>query len=119
MINLYYQRSQYLIDNAMKYQSLSDKYRLIRSIVLGFFSSLVLIPVLTPKEGLTVAIMLSLGWDLFQMFKNNFNVEPIYIPDQKGNYRETLRVNDDLINLLNWKPEDRLRKYIANLNSIL
>ena len=57
--------------------------------------------------------------DLFQMFKNNFNVEPIYIPDQKGNYRETLRVNDDLINLLNWKPEDRLRKYIANLNSIL
>ena len=37
------------------------------------------------------------------------------IPDQKGNYRETLRVNDDLINLLNWQPKDRLKEYIANL----
>ena len=56
----------------MKYQSLSDQYRLIRSIVLGFFSSLVIIPILTPKEGLTVAIMLSLGWDLFQMVKQGW-----------------------------------------------
>lgn len=56
----------------MKYQSLSDQYRLIRSIALGFFSSLVLIPILTPKEGLTVAIMLSLGWDLFQMVKQGW-----------------------------------------------
>ena len=54
--------------------------------------------------------------ELFQMFKEKFNVNSTYIPDQKGNYRETLRVNDDLITLLNWKPEDRLRKYISNLN---
>jgi len=54
---------------------------------------------------------------LFQMFKEKFNVDSIYIPDQKGNYRATLRVNDDLINLLNWQPKDRLREYIANLNS--
>ena len=56
--------------------------------------------------------------ELFLMFKQKFNVDSIYIPDQKGNYRETLRVNDDLINLLNWQPEDRLREYIANLNNI-
>ncbi len=56
---------------------------------------------------------------LFQMFKEKFNVDSIYIPDQKGNYRATLRVNDDLINLLNWQPKDRLREYIANLNSSL
>ena len=52
---------------------------------------------------------------LFQMFKEKFNTDSIYIPDQRGNYRETLRVNDDLINLLNWQPKDRLKKYIANL----
>jgi UDP-glucose 4-epimerase len=56
---------------------------------------------------------------LFQMFKEKFNVDATYIPDQKGNYRETLRVNDDLLNLLNWQPKDRLRNYIANLNSSL
>ena len=55
--------------------------------------------------------------ELFQMFKEKFNSDSIYIPDQKGNYRATLRVNDDLINLLNWQPKDRLREYIANLNS--
>ena len=35
--------------------------------------------------------------ELLQMFKEKFNVNSTYIPDQKGNYRETLRVNDDLI----------------------
>lgn len=55
--------------------------------------------------------------NLFQMFKEQFNVDHIYIPDQRGNYRETLRVNDDLINMLNWKPKDRLKDYIKNLNS--
>lgn len=53
---------------------------------------------------------------LYQMFKEKFDTNSISIPDQRGNYRETLRVNDDLINLLNWKPKDRLREYIANLN---
>jgi len=55
--------------------------------------------------------------NLFQMFKEQFDVDHIYIPDQRGNYRETLRVNDDLINMLNWKPKDRLKDYIKNLNS--
>ena len=55
--------------------------------------------------------------DLFKMFKEKFNVDHKYIPDQPGNYRETLRVNDDLINMLNWEPKDRLTEYIKNLNS--
>ena len=54
--------------------------------------------------------------ELYSMFKEKFDTESESIPDQRGNYRETLRVNDDLINLLNWKPKDRLREYIANLN---
>ena len=52
------------------------------------------------------------------MFKQKYNTSSVTIPDQRGNYRETLRVNDDLINLLDWKPKDRLREYISNLNSV-
>jgi UDP-glucose 4-epimerase len=54
--------------------------------------------------------------ELFNMFKEKFNTSSVYIPDQRGNYRETLRVNDDLIKMLNWEPKDRLKDYIANLN---
>jgi UDP-glucose 4-epimerase len=53
--------------------------------------------------------------ELYAMFKQKYDTNSVNIPDQKGNYRETLRVNDDLINLLNWQPKDRLREYIANL----
>ena len=55
---------------------------------------------------------------LYSMFKDKYNTDSVNIPDQRGNYRETLRVNDDLINLLNWQPKDRLREYIANLKTI-
>jgi len=54
---------------------------------------------------------------LYAMFKQKFNTSSVSIQDQRGNYRETLRVNDDMIHLLDWKPKDRLREYIANLNS--
>ncbi len=53
--------------------------------------------------------------NLFLMFKEKFKVDSIYVPDQPGNYRETIRINDDLINLLGWKPKDRLKKYIEEL----
>ena len=52
------------------------------------------------------------------MFNEKCKVDAENIPDQRGNYRETLRVNDDLINLLGWEPKDRLKEYIANLKSI-
>ena len=54
---------------------------------------------------------------LYSMFKDRYNTDSVNIPDQRGNYRETLRVNDDLINLLNWHPKDRLKEYIENLKS--
>ena len=54
---------------------------------------------------------------LYSMFKDRYNTVSVNIPDQRGNYRETLRVNDDLINLLNWHPKDRLKEYIENLKS--
>ena len=54
--------------------------------------------------------------ELFEMFRLKFNVPSINIEDQPGNYRKTLRTNDDMLNKLNWKPSDRLNEYIQNLN---
>ena len=55
--------------------------------------------------------------ELYDIFSKKFKTSSIKIPEQRGNYRETLRVNDDLINLLDWRPKDRLKEYIASLNS--
>ena len=53
--------------------------------------------------------------EVYNMFKDKFNCECIYIPDQKGNYRKTLRENDDALNKLKWEPKDRLKDYINSL----
>ena len=53
--------------------------------------------------------------DVFQLFKERFNVKCINIPDQPGNYRKTLRENDDTLKLLNWVPKDRLKEHINNI----
>ena len=53
--------------------------------------------------------------ELYKMFKNKFNVNSINIEDQPGNYRKTLRLNDDMINKLNWSPKNRLNDYINGL----
>ncbi len=44
-----------------------------------------------------------------------FNTEIVHLPDVKGNYRETIRVNNDAIDRLGWKPTDRLKEYIKTL----
>jgi len=54
--------------------------------------------------------------ELFKYFKDKFDVTSISIPDQPGNYRETLRENDDSIKLLDWKPKDRLKDHINSFN---
>jgi UDP-glucose 4-epimerase len=53
--------------------------------------------------------------EVFEMFKQRFNVEAIYLPDQPGNYRKTLRENNDSLERLGWKPEDQLLSYINSL----
>ncbi len=53
--------------------------------------------------------------ELFEMFNKRFNVKSIIIPDQPGNYKKTLRENDDLLEQLNWHPQDRLKNHIENL----
>jgi len=54
--------------------------------------------------------------EMFQMFKEKFpHIESVYLSDQPGNYRKTLRENDDTLERLGWKPEDRLNTYIQSL----
>jgi UDP-glucose 4-epimerase len=53
--------------------------------------------------------------ELFEMFKNKFDITSINIPDQPGNYKRTLRKNDDLLDILGWSPKDRLDNHIQNL----
>lgn len=53
--------------------------------------------------------------EVYTFFKERFGCEKIYIPDQKGNYRETIRLNDDALNRLGWKPQKDLKDYILNL----
>jgi len=43
------------------------------------------------------------------------NLQTIYLPDQKGNYRETLNENTDAKDRLDWHPQDRLKDYILSL----
>lgn len=54
--------------------------------------------------------------ELFEFFKQRYpNIESKNIPDQKGNYRETLNTNPDAERYLGWKPQDRLKEYIQSL----
>lgn len=53
--------------------------------------------------------------EVYSFFQKKFNVDKIYINDQNGNYRKTLREKDNALEKLNWKPEDKLERYILNL----
>ena len=50
-----------------------------------------------------------------EMFIQKFSAVKVYMTEQKGNYRETKRVNDDAIIRLGWQPKDVLKEYIQNL----
>lgn len=54
--------------------------------------------------------------ELFDFFKEKYNCTSEHIPDQKGNYRKTLRKNDDMLEKLKWSPKDQLKQYIQSLD---
>ena len=54
--------------------------------------------------------------EVYQMFKNKFGVKCEYVPNQPGNYKKTLRENDNALDLLGWKPQDKLLYYINQLD---
>ncbi|MDA7710623.1 NAD-dependent epimerase/dehydratase family protein [Flavobacteriaceae bacterium] len=53
--------------------------------------------------------------EVYQMFKDRFGIDCSYIPNQNGNYRETLRENNLALEKLGWQPKDRLKSYIESL----
>ena len=53
--------------------------------------------------------------EIYKIFEEKYKVSNIYIPDQSGNYRVTLREDDDTLNKLGWKPTDKLKQYIHSL----
>jgi UDP-glucose 4-epimerase len=54
--------------------------------------------------------------EIYNLFKKKFpHITKLRIDDQKGNYRETRRVNNDAIVNLGWEPQDRMQEYIESL----
>ena len=53
--------------------------------------------------------------EVADMFVKYGGATKTYIPDQHGNYRETIRESDKSIEFLNWEPKDRLEDYIKSL----
>ena len=53
--------------------------------------------------------------EVYEWFKERFGVGKIHLPDQDGNYRETLREDNAVLDKLGWQPKDRLQAYIKNL----
>jgi len=53
--------------------------------------------------------------EVADMFVKRFSCVKVYMSEQKGNYSETLRENDDALQKLIWEPKDRLQEYINQL----
>lgn len=53
--------------------------------------------------------------EVADLFESKFNCSRRYIDDQPGNYRITLRENDDSLQRLQWKPKESLKEYILSL----
>jgi UDP-glucose 4-epimerase len=53
--------------------------------------------------------------EVAQMFVDKFKCVRVYMSEQKGNYRETIRVNNDAIDRLGWQPTDKLKSYINEI----
>lgn len=54
--------------------------------------------------------------EVYAMFQERFGTPCVYLPDQPGNYRETLRENNAALEQIGWTPTDRLRNYIQSLS---
>jgi UDP-glucose 4-epimerase len=53
--------------------------------------------------------------EVAELFVKKFSAVKVYMTEERGNYRETIRVNNDAINKLGWNPTDKLKEYIESL----
>ena len=53
--------------------------------------------------------------EVFNLFNNRFGCKKIYVNQQLGNYKETIRENHKAIEILNWQPKIKIEDYINSL----
>ena len=53
---------------------LTDRFRLLRSLLVGFVTTLILIQLVTPKEAFTVSITIALMWDLVTLYRKTWTL---------------------------------------------
>jgi UDP-glucose 4-epimerase len=50
--------------------------------------------------------------EVAELFVEKFSAVKVYMSQERGNYKETIRVNNDAIDRLGWTPTDKLKEYI-------
>ena len=53
--------------------------------------------------------------EVADLFIEKFSAVKVYMTNERGNYKETIRVNNDAIDRLGWSPTDKLKEYINSL----
>ena len=53
--------------------------------------------------------------EIAELFISKYNCKTIHIENQKGNYLETLRKNDDALKIIAWEPKFNIKEYIKRL----
>jgi UDP-glucose 4-epimerase len=54
--------------------------------------------------------------EVFEFFKKRYNnIKKVHVLNQHGNYKETIRKNNDALDRLGWFPKKKLEDYILNL----
>jgi UDP-glucose 4-epimerase len=53
--------------------------------------------------------------EVADLFIEKFSAVKVYMSQERGNYKETIRVNNDAIDRLGWTPTDKLKEYINSL----
>jgi UDP-glucose 4-epimerase len=53
--------------------------------------------------------------EVADLFIEKFSAVKVYMTNERGNYKETIRVNNDAIDRLGWAPTDKLKEYINSL----
>ena len=53
--------------------------------------------------------------EVAELFIEKFSAVKVYMTNERGIYKETIRVNNDAIDRLGWTPTDKLKEYINSL----
>ena len=54
-------------------------------------------------------------YEVAELFVEKFSAVKVYMSQERGNYKETIRINNDAIDKLVWTPTDKIKEYIESL----